>query len=165
MLHVLLVLLSPAFATEECENLCNAIDAAEETCEAKYGDGDALCDAIGKLDETCDPEDGGTTEECPDLCSKEDALDDECDATKGEADEVCQALNAIAEDCDDGHFDAIVPPGDEDDDDEDGEDDDRRSGAATGDGAGPALCSADPMSATLGSLAIGAAALLGRKRS
>lgn len=117
-LSLALTLATPAFATDACQNLCRALDAAEEQCEAAYGDG-GFCATIGSLEETCDPEDGGTTQVCEDLCAKADALDDDCDGALGAEDPVCQSLDAIAVDCEDGRFDGVVPEGDEDDDDDD----------------------------------------------
>src|SRR4051812_34289490 len=35
-MFTLLLVSAPAFATAECENLCNAVDAVEESYEARY---------------------------------------------------------------------------------------------------------------------------------
>ena len=62
MLSVVLILTTaPVQATDECEAMCQALDAVEETCEANRGDGDSFCEAIGAVEESCDPEDGGSS--------------------------------------------------------------------------------------------------------
>jgi hypothetical protein len=115
-----LLLTTLALATEECPIDCAALDAADELCEANFGDGDALCESIGDTDEDYCPDGGAFTGSCADACAEVDEIDDACDTALGEAHEVCRALDAIAEACEA----AGTLPDDDDDSDSDDDDDD-----------------------------------------
>lgn len=121
------------WSTEACADFCARLDAAEEACEARFGDADPLCAGIGEVEEQCDPEDSETPT-CDGICARVDALDDACDERLGEADALCAALDALADGVCEGEGVASDEDG-EDGEDEGGEDegDDAPAG---GDGGG-----------------------------
>ena len=185
MFHLLLMaLILPARASDDCEDLCANLDAADETCEAYFGDGDPFCETIGVVDDAYCPDDSDFDGDCDDFCEDVDFLDEGCDESLGEDHAICASLDAISETCedsgwlddedDDDDSDADADDEEEDDDGEESEDTtatedggtsaDPASGKATDGEPHAAACGTQstPLASVIGFAA--AAAVLGRRR-